>query len=416
MSPSRRKSILTDFAVYRSFKDVTKALQPQFVAARIPLSLPADARRMLQNFVDEHEDGLSEEDSRHASLELKEFWDQYVSNTPAKAGAFVGVLRELRPLFTRGADILEWWQSVVKPVLANTGYRKAAFEDAVEFLVGAMVYDGEDSKEHARAKLSGRLLDDLLQIYIARTGELSEDDRFTAASNEVVPQQVENVLIAYGKKQPKNLLHAVDDLVLYASTRLQGLSLLSSFLRHQTQHVYLVINTPLVQHLLQCLMNDTSTTVLSVALTSLIMLLPHIPGSLPAHLPRLFLIYSRLLCWEKFSPLSSEAQRNLVTDDRVSVGPETDHGDVGIDPAWEKVRPKEGMVESATPELMTYFTYLYGLYPLNFTRYIHKPRRFLKDGEFPGAEDFDLEQAVIRSRTEQFRQVHLMHPNFYNMT
>ncbi|KAK3629696.1 hypothetical protein LTR56_017902 [Elasticomyces elasticus] len=232
MSPSRRKSILTDFAVYRNFKDVAKARQPYFAAARIPPSLPADARRMLQNFVDEHEDGLSEEDSRHASLELKEFWDQYVSNTPAKAGAF--------------RHILEWWQSVVKPVLANTGYCKAAFEDAVEFLVGAMVHDGKDSKEHARSKLSGRLLDDLLQIYIARTGELSEDDRFTAASNEVVPQQVENVLIAYGKKQPKNLLHAVDGLVLYASTRLWGLSLLSSFLRHQTPHVYLVINTSLV--------------------------------------------------------------------------------------------------------------------------------------------------------------------------
>ncbi|KAK3629695.1 hypothetical protein LTR56_017901 [Elasticomyces elasticus] len=101
------------------------------------------------------------------------------------------------------------------------------------------------------------------------------------------------------------------------------------------------------------------------------------------------------MCWEKFSPLSSEAQRNLVTDDKVSVGPKTDHGDVSIDPAWEKVRPKEGMVESATPELMTYFTYLHGLYPLNFTRYIHKPHRFLKDGEFPGAKDFDLEQAVI---------------------
>ncbi|KAK3631791.1 hypothetical protein LTR22_020929 [Elasticomyces elasticus] len=416
MPLAQRESIFTDIAEYRSFKDVTKALQLQFAAARIPLSLPADTRRMLQNFVDEHDGDLSVEDSRHASLELKEFWEEYIGDSPAKAGAFVGVLRELRPLFTREADILEWWQSVVKPVLANTGYRKAALEDAVEFLVGAMVYDGEDSKERARAKLSGRLLDDLLKIYVARTRELSEDDRFTAASDGVVAQQTESTLVAYGKKQPKNLLNAVDDLVLSASTRLQGLTLLSSFLRNQTPHVYLVINTPLVEHLLQCLMNDTSTTVLSVALTSLIMLLPHIPGSLPTHLPRLFLVYSRLLCWEKFSPLSSEAQKNLVTDDRVSIGPEADHGDVGIDPAWEKVRPKEGMVESATPELMTYFTYLYGLYPLNFTRYIHKPRRFLKDCEFPGAEDFDLEQAVIRSRTEQFRQVHLMHPNFYNMT
>ncbi|KAK3613350.1 hypothetical protein LTR56_027938, partial [Elasticomyces elasticus] len=124
----------------------------------------------------------------------------------------------------------------------------------------------------------------------------------------------------------------------------------------------------------------------------------------------------RLLCWQKFSPLSSEAQKDLVVDGRVPVGPATGHGDVAIDPAWEKVRPMEGMVESAIPELMTYFTYLYGLFPFNFARHIIKRRRLLKDCEFPSAEDFDLEQAIIGARTEQFRQFHLMHSNFYNMT
>ncbi|KAK3111812.1 hypothetical protein LTR53_012557 [Teratosphaeriaceae sp. CCFEE 6253] len=400
----------------RSIKDVTKALQSQFSAARIPLSLPSESRRMLQAFIDEHDDVLEEDESKLANVELKNFWEKHVGEHPSKAGAFVGVLRELRPVILREADILEWWQQVVKPVVAGTGYRKAALDDATDFLVASMVYDEEDDTEQDRARLSSRLLSDLLKIYVARTRELSDDDRLVAPNNEQVAQQVEGVLTAFGKKQPKDLLHSLDDLLLSADTRLQGLTLLNSFLRHQTPHIYLVINTPLVTHLLQCLMNDTSTTVLSVALTSLIMLLPHIPSSLPAHLPRLFLVYSRLLCWEKFSPLSSETERSLVTDDRVSSGPTTDHGDVGIDPTWFKVRPSEGLVESTTPELMTYFTYLYGLYPLNLTSYIRKPRRFLKNHDFPGANDFDLDQTVIRSRTDQFRQVHLMHPNFYNLT
>ncbi|TKA77432.1 hypothetical protein B0A55_04827 [Friedmanniomyces simplex] len=400
----------------RSFKDVVRALQSQFSAARIPVSLPTDTRRMLQGFVDEQDGAMSEDESGQANAELKNFWERHVGENPAKAGAYVGVLRELRSVILRVGDILEWWHVVVKPVIAGTGYRKAALDDAIEFLVGAMTYDDEEEEERGRGELSDRLLSDLLKTYVARTRELSEEDRLIAPSNEQVAQQVASVLIAFGKKQPKELLYALDDLVLSANTRLQGLTLLSSFLRHQTPHIYLVITTPLVAHLLQCLMNDNSTTVLSVALTALIMLLPHIPGSLPDHLPRLFLVYSRLLCWEKFSPLSTAAQKDFVTDERVPIEPQTDHGDVGIDPSWEKVRPKEGMVESATPELMMYFTYLYGLYPLNFTKYIRKPRRFLKDKEFPGADDFDLDQAVIRSRTEQFRQVHLMHPNFYNLT
>ena len=65
---------------------------------------------------------------------------------------------------------------------------------------------------------------------------------------------------------------------------------------------------------------------------------------------------------------------------------------------------------------MTYFTYLYGLYPLNFVSYIRKPRRYLKNVDFPSSDAFDLDQTVIRSRTDQFRQMHLLHPNFYNMT
>lgn len=332
----------------------------------------------------------------------------------------MGVLKELRPAIVGETNII-YWAEKVATVVTTAGHTKAALEDAQDFLVGVMVFEDDEPDAPQRAKTSARLCKELLDLYLSRSHGLTGTDAFVASEHAQVMQQVEDVLIAFGRKRPKDLFNSIDDLVIVAESRLQSLSLLNAFLRHQTPHLYLVMNTPLVEHLLKCLMNDTSTTTLSVALTALIMLLPHIPGSLAPYLPRLFLIYSRILCWEKFSELSTEAQRNLVTDDRVSrnekgQSSEDESECIGLDLNWEKTRPQDGTIEAATPELMTYFTYLYGLYPLNLMSYIRRPRRYLKNADFPSADAFDLDRAVIRSRTDQFRQMHSLHPNFYNLT
>nr|POF16311.1 tuberous sclerosis 1 protein like [Quercus suber] len=407
---------------HRTLKDATRALQTIFRSAKVPPSLPADTRTLLREIIEGYDEDITAEESTRANAALKEVWDRHMEESPNKAAVWTGVLRELQPAIMGDiSSTLEWWETVARPVITSTGHRKVALEDAQHFTVQCMLYEEDDRDEDGvreRARLSKRLLYDLLNTYLARTRGITDDDPFIAPENAQVAQQVETMLITFGKKQPKDLFHSLDDLVMAANTRLQGLTLLSTFLKSQTPHLYLVINTPLVEHLLKCLVNDTSTAVLSVALTSLIMLLPHIPGSLPSHLPRLFIIYSRLLCWEKFSPLSDEAQRSLVTDDRIVTGPDVEdgYGDVGVDMSWDKAAPKPALIETSTPELMTYFTYLYGMYPLNFMSYVRKPWRYLKNVDFPGADDFDLDQAVIRSRTEQFRQVHLAHPNFYNLT
>ena len=418
----KENSALVNMKKPRTVKDVTKSLHTLFSGPKIPLSLPSENRRLLQSFIDEHDGEVGEEESLRANLDFKAFWEKYVVSNPQWKGAFVGVLKELRAAIVGDANILEWWELAVKPVITGTGYKKLVQEDAREFAVGAMTYDNEAEVSLQRPTVSQRLCSDLLHTYLAQSSVDESNDQFAAPESAQTVQQVEDVLVAFGRKRPRDLFHCIDDLVEVSNTRLQALTLLSSFLRHQTPHLYLVINTPLVEDLLKCLMNDTSTTILSVALTSLIMLLPHIPGSLGPYLPRLFLIYSRLLCWEKFSELSNEAQKSLVTDDRISRDADEgqDQGDelegVGIDITWERARPQADALEAETPELMTYFTYLYGLYPLNFVSYIRKPRRYLKAIDFPGADGFDLDQAVIRSRTEQFRQVHLLHPNFYNMS
>ncbi len=210
---------------------------------------------------------------------------------------------------------------------------------------------------------------------------------------------------------------AADRLIVDKSKRAQALALLCTFVRHQPAHLYLVSQTPLFEHLLKCLMIDTSTTVIALALTTLIMFLPHIPSSVIAHLPRLFLVYSRLLCWNSSAPVPSEDDKHSATEDRKNVENEEEQAeDAQDDEMWEKLHSTFEIAESTTPELMHFFTFLYGLYPLNLMSYIRKPREYLMTIKFPNADVLDLDEHAIRTRTEQFRYYHLLHPNFYNIT
>ncbi|QIW99698.1 hypothetical protein AMS68_005216 [Peltaster fructicola] len=401
----------------RSIKDATKALQHLFSAAKVPSSLPNEARRMLEQCVDEHDSRISEHDATTANQHLRTIWEKYVSNSPSKLGAFTGVLKALQPAITSRTDVFDWWQLVIRPVFTSTSQKKPVYDDAHDFLVNVMLYDENETDSNTRASLANRLARELFNLYITRSRIVEAVNREADVAETLqIAQRAETVLIAFGKKHPKDFCQGIDELVQTAGTRVAALTILGSFLKHQIPHLYLVSNTPLVGSLLKCLMNDTSTTVLTIALNDIIMILPHIPSTLRPHLPRLFLVYSRLLCWEKFSPLSTADQKNLVMDDRLFADTDDDLHDIGIDRTWEKFRPQEGTIEASTPEVRTYFTFLYGLYPLNFMNYIRKPRKYLKALNFPGADDFDLDQTVIRSRSDQFRELHRVHPNFYHFT
>lgn len=207
----------------------------------------------------------------------------------------------------------------------------------------------------------------------------------------------------------------MDELFLRKDYRIQVLNLLSAFVRLQPPHLYLVLETPLVQHLENCLMIDTSSTVIELALMVLIMFLPHITSSLTSdhHLSRLFLIYSRVLCWDRFGGCTQELnteQQSIGNDDGQT------HNGAQIEQSWEKLDRSFDYPENAAPGLLHFFTFLYGLFPLNFMSYIRKARKYLKTMDFPGADDFDLDQDLIRSRTEPYRRVHLLHPNMFTTT
>lgn len=188
-------------------------------------------------------------------------------------------------------------------------------------------------------------------------------------------------------------------------------------MRLQPAHLYLVLETQLLQHLEKCLLIDTSTVVIELALVVLIMLLPHICGALTSdhHLQKLFLIYTRILCFDKLSKSEDHDAEREDEEKDFEDSEEDDDTDVEGDQGWEQLQLADGE-EGGSPTLMHYFTFLYGLYPLNFMSFIRKPRKYLKSLNFPGARDFDLDQDLIYSRTETYRTVHLLHPNLFTTT
>lgn len=150
---------------------------------------------------------------------------------------------------------------------------------------------------------------------------------------------------------------------------------------------------------------DTSTVVVSLALTTLIMALPHIPSALIPYLPTLFNIYARLLFWDH--------ERTGIIEAGVE-DPEQKGSVANV--GWEACTFSPETDELSIVHLADYFTILYGLYPLNFTEYIRKPHRYLRHANVDNQADVDVQPTEMRHKSEKFRRNHLVHPNFYTLT
>lgn len=95
---------------------------------------------------------------------------------------------------------------------------------------------------------------------------------------------------------------------------------------------------------------------------------------------------------------------------------EVEGGQAEPSSAWDKCVFSPDIDNASIPNLLGYFTMLYGLYPLNFVEYIRKPQRYLRHADDPNADAIEVQPSEIRQKSERFRQYHVLHPNFYNFT
>lgn len=177
----------------------------------------------------------------------------------------------------------------------------------------------------------------------------------------------------------------------------------SDYIQAQPPHLYQVSETPFFEHLLISLQRDTSTTVVSAALTALIMLLPHMPSALVPHLPNLFNVYARLLFWDR----ERTGAEDLTSGEQPGSDAQGEWKACIYDPTTEGL---------FVGHLSQYYTILYGLYPINFMDYIRKPQRYLRHANIANAEEIEVQPTEIRQQSEHFRRSHLLHRNFYTLT
>lgn len=370
------------------------------------MPLPDDLLLVLHAYLDKHPE-FDETEAQRLQEELLSIYQNNVPGNSSRYAPFLAVIRTLSPALRGAGRLLQWWDRLCIPVINKLGAEKGLATEAKNAVLSILVYeDGQGELMDDAITTASSITENLLNVWInkqtAASVEFDDDARF-------IENQIQMILLAFGRRRPKDFLTTINKFFIKKECRILVLSLLCEFIRHQPPHLYKLLETPLFDNLLKCLQIDTSTRVISLAMTALVMFLPHIPSSLTPHLSALFNIYNRMLFWDK--------ERRATTEMVLDEEPEKSDSDTPPpQDQWEKLSYLLESEDETVPELLHYFTFLYGLYPLNFMSYIRKPQKYLRHANFSGAEELDVEPTEIRQRSEPFRQVHLLHPNFFTMT
>jgi len=380
----------------RSSRDLFRALNSFIQTPTLPP--PADLDAIISSYLERH-DKPEEGSGDRLNDELLAIWDKAVQDHPEKYAAFVAVLRQLRPGLGAPARTFQWWDKLLDPVLDNAtrekGLARSFMDFTLEILSSSEYDDPEAWGEEGFIPWLNRLL--------VRWMELRESQADFRPSTDLKEQVLTDALLAFGKKDPKGFMNALNAFVLRREYRNSAFSLLCAFVNSGPPHLYLILQTPLFGNILQSLQKDESTFTVNLALIALVMLLPFFPGDIVPYLPTLFNIYARLLFWDRDSYF---AQQHTEMGEN--------HGESGTDTPWDKVLLDPDYDGHSVPYLPEYFTILYGLYPINFVDYIRKPHNYLPHAG--SDDDIDVHAAEIRERSERFRKQHLLHPNFYEYT
>lgn len=117
---------------------------------------------------------------------------------------------------------------------------------------------------------------------------------------------LEAILLTYGQEKPTEFFHHLADSFSEPSSRVPLILLLTIFLRLYSNHAYRITSTRLPMLIVLSLQLDTSKTLTSLALTAMVILLPHIPNWIASGgaggLPVLLGIFARVVDWRRLGP------------------------------------------------------------------------------------------------------------------
>jgi len=187
-------------------RETVKALNTTFSAPAVPYPLPDELREAIENFLERY-DGIDDHDSQRFHDDLYTIYQRHVAASQEKHGAFMSVLRMVRPALVGEARLTVWWNAVLKPTLDGTGHKRQQIEDATEIALSIVVYDPEADKDGEHKRLSTLFTKKILDAYLARTDVPLSPEDIVSTDNELVTLQLEHLLVNFGRKMPKVTPH-----------------------------------------------------------------------------------------------------------------------------------------------------------------------------------------------------------------
>ncbi|RBR24001.1 uncharacterized protein FIESC28_03114 [Fusarium coffeatum] len=391
-----------------SLKDLSKAIVA-YLSQPTP-SLPDDLVQTIDSYLRRHQ---KQDDAAADRLqeELFSVFDKHVKDRPTAFAPFLILLRQFLPVLRTPERIFAWWDSC-SALLSKSSPEKGVVEESLANIMEIIAVAEEDHDVSEADLASNPLIDRLFTGWMEKLYPSVSEALTHLEPNERITREA---LVQFGKKHPKvshtqyhtrsladlskELFTALDRYFVKKQYRKAVLRFLGDYLQSQPPHLHQILQTPLFADIMKCLQQDSSTTIVSAALTVLTMLLPQMPSSLVPHLPTLFNIYARLLFWSREQAGIIEPQ----PEDADSTG-------------WEKCGYEAEVDDHPIYHLLSYYTILYGLYPINFMDYIRKPQRYLRHANVANANDMEVQPTEIRDQSERFRRCHLLHPNFFTLT
>ncbi|OAA68943.1 hamartin [Cordyceps fumosorosea ARSEF 2679] len=376
-----------------SVKDLCKIITAYIAEPALPL--PDDVKAAITAYLDKHEtydDAVAD----RLQEELVSIFDKYVRGNATATGPWMAVLRRIQMALQSPEKVLFWFDAC-QNILDNTPLDKAVVKETIAAMMNTALLAEKLQDSFDEDLTSNPIIDRLLSIWIDNFYPAHIEGNKSLEHNE---QLLREALGQFGRRKPKEFFASLNKLFVKQEHREPLLRFFCAFIQGQPPHLYQILETQLWTSLLQCLQLDTSTTVVSAALTTVIMLLPHMPSDLVPHLPTLFNIYARLLFWE---------QERSGSIEMASL-------DAAYTASWAACTYEPDSEDLEIGHLGQYFSVLYGLYPINFMDYIRKPQRHLRHAETSESSSIEVQPTEMRYHSEQFCSIHVLHPNFYTLT
>lgn len=218
-------------------KDTIKAINAHLSSTPdLTLPIPDDLIKTIHAYLDKHE-AREESDAQRLQEELLITYQNHVLDNTSRLATFLAILGMIRPGIRGSGRILQWWDKMSITVLSKLGEEKGLVVEARAALLRTLAYDEDDGAKRFvedDKNTSEVMAERLLSMWLIKAKAASEDFDMPARFLE---RQLRQILLAYGKKRPRDLLTLIDKHFVPKANRISILPLLCEFVRHGPPHL-----------------------------------------------------------------------------------------------------------------------------------------------------------------------------------